>query len=162
MTLQPAFPEGRFRLRAVTTSDPNPGVGGVFATGSDPSEPVTTAPDSPRFADRQTWHIVKNKDENTYKIHYAGQTPHPKEGFTYASLDSGTPITLGAPKDFTFELWPGTDVYVIRPVGAPPGPETVVGVRDVDSTGTLVIERIFPGTPTSPKLDLPAWKLYPA
>ncbi|KDQ15165.1 hypothetical protein BOTBODRAFT_54798 [Botryobasidium botryosum FD-172 SS1] len=164
MTLQPVFPEGRFRLRAVTTSDPDPGIGGVFATGGDPFHVVTTAPHSPPFADRQTWDIVKNKDEDTYKIYYAGQTPHPKEGLHYASLDAGAPIVLGSPKDFTFELWPGTDVYVIRPVGAPPGPDTVVGVTEHPGqlTQTLVVGRLFPGTPTQPKEVRPAWKLYRA
>ncbi|KDQ06488.1 hypothetical protein BOTBODRAFT_181557 [Botryobasidium botryosum FD-172 SS1] len=166
MALQPAFPEGRFRLRAVTTSDPDPGVGGVFATGGDPSQPVTTAPDEPGFADRQIWHIVKNEYEDAYKIYYAGQTPHPKEGFTYASLDAGVPITLGAPKDFTFKLWPGTDAYAIRPVGAPPGPDdTIVGVTldPNQPTHTLEIQRIPPVSPITPiEIVKSAWKLYPA
>ncbi|KDQ11346.1 hypothetical protein BOTBODRAFT_135853 [Botryobasidium botryosum FD-172 SS1] len=157
MTLRPSFQPGRYRLRAVLTSDPDPSVGGLFATGGDPSQPITTAPNDPRFADRQTWDIVENKDENkdehkgekTYKIIYAG-----KEGFSYASTDKGAPITLGPPKDFTLRLWPGTDVYVIRPTEFPitDGFDICVGIMKDQSE--LDIHYSFPASAR------PAWKLY--
>ncbi|KDQ11314.1 hypothetical protein BOTBODRAFT_35397 [Botryobasidium botryosum FD-172 SS1] len=162
-TPAPAPHEGRYLLRGVSTSNPNPDDGGLFATGGNPSQPVTTAPNTPRFADRQTWEIVKNKDADTYKIVYAGETPHPKEGFTFATPDSDVPITLGPAKDFTFELWPDTkDVWVIRPANLPSsGFDICVGLNDDKSQ--LVVERILftaPGLFT--KEVRPAWELHRA
>lgn len=44
---------GLYRLRSVTVDHPNPGPGGMYATGNGVDEPVKPFPQSPPFMDRQ-------------------------------------------------------------------------------------------------------------
>ncbi|KDQ11315.1 hypothetical protein BOTBODRAFT_177358 [Botryobasidium botryosum FD-172 SS1] len=167
MSAPPTLQDGRYRLRSVYTNNPNPGVGGAYATGGDPSQPVTTTAEVPHTFDKQVWDIVKNPEQtgsaDTYKINYVGHSAHHlKEGFSYASLDQDAPITLGPPKDFTFELWPGTsDVYVIRPIEPPSGFDICVGVTE-DGKKVVITRILFTSPGFATGEVRPAWKIHRA
>ncbi|KDQ11316.1 hypothetical protein BOTBODRAFT_35400 [Botryobasidium botryosum FD-172 SS1] len=152
--------DGRYRIRSVSTSQPNPGVGGMFATANGPAQDLTAVAAVPEYFENQTWAIEKYKDVDFYTIKWVEKdTTSEEEGFSYDKWDQDAPITLGAPGDFTLEQVPGTDaVYIIRPVEAKP----VVGVDVCVGTGEgnkIVIKHVILAGPSSTETT-PAWGFY--
>jgi hypothetical protein len=58
MTKRSPLKPGIYRLRSVTVDHPDPGIGGLYATGHGVGETVRPFPESPPFVDRQNVRLI--------------------------------------------------------------------------------------------------------
>ncbi|KAF8886210.1 peptidase inhibitor clitocypin-domain-containing protein [Infundibulicybe gibba] len=153
---------GVYIIREVTYKDPNPGVGGMYATGNHPKGPVIAAPQTPDFFEFQRWKVTHaGPGPEEYTLELVAITTNPgRRGFSWPgeTPDRGEPVILdGDLKRFTLNLVkiPGTDdIYQIRPVVNHVGVDIFVGAR---RGGPPVLDfQYFPvGAPQEEK---PVWK----
>nr|3H6R_B Chain B, Clitocypin analog [Clitocybe nebularis] len=143
--------DGTYRLRAVTTHNPDPGVGGEYATVEGARQPVQAEPNTPPFFERQIWQVTRNAD-GQYTIKYQGLNAPFEYGFSYDQLEPNAPVIAGDPKEYILQLVPSTaDVYIIRAPIQRVGVDVEVGVQ-----GNTLVYKFFPVDGSGG--DRPAWR----
>ncbi|KAF8594639.1 hypothetical protein BDV93DRAFT_160201 [Ceratobasidium sp. AG-I] len=152
---------GVYLLRAVTVQNPNPGVGGVYATSAGIGKRIETAANTSSYADNQywrleraggdTWQIIKSPPPNAA----GSQAEIGGPGFTNGNVHPHAPVTLTNTASAYKLSERGGDVYVISPANHPGGvgADWVVG-RSEENTLEIVSIPVIENPPPTP-----AWEL---
>jgi len=151
--LRPLKP-GIYRISSVTVNDPDPGIGGLYATSHSVGETIT-ANAAPPFVHEQNWRVTRDS-EGTYFIIAVEPGGTEDHGFSFREFKEDEPIILDKPKKFVIEFFSVPNIYRIRAVQGPIGVDWFVGVSEAHGVKDLVLKS-FPVV-REPPFSAPTWQ----
>ncbi|KAF8708031.1 hypothetical protein RHS03_04359, partial [Rhizoctonia solani] len=153
-----SLPPGRYLARFIGKDNPD-SIGGMYATGKGPGQPIGLDPNTPEFYGQQVWMFEPASEEgrDVYTIN-----SRPGESWSYRSdsPEPREPIILDRPKPFRVqrsERVQGRHIFTsIAPTEQRIGATLYVGAEEHQRELILVPIPVIPDAPPAP-----LWELKP-